>query len=71
VGGVGPHEVTVRVEGDGDPGYHDTAIMLGQSALCLARDELSSEGGVITPSVAMGHALRDRLRAAGLRFDAA
>ena len=49
----------------GDPGYAATAVMLGEAALCLALDEdrLSSGGGVLTPAVAMGDALVDRLRA--------
>lgn len=54
-----------------DPGYGSTAKMLGESALCLALDRLSSEGGVQTPSVAMGGALLDRLRRAGLTFGSA
>ena len=41
--------------------------MLGESALCLAYDPLTSPAGVTTPSVAMGQALLDRLRAAGSR----
>ena len=53
---------------DGDPGYASTSKMLGESALCLARDPLASEGGVLTPSVAMGGALLERLRRAGLTF---
>ena len=53
----------------GDPGYASTAKMLGESALCLARDALDSPGGVTTPSVAMGQPLLDRLRAAGLTFE--
>ena len=52
----------------GDPGYASTTKMLGESALCLAFDELSSSGGVTTPSVAMGGALLERLRSAGLQF---
>jgi short subunit dehydrogenase-like uncharacterized protein len=51
-----------------DPGYSSTAKMLGESALCLARDPLQSSGGVTTPSVAMGQHLLDRLRRAGLTF---
>ena len=57
-----------RVAGDRDPGYGDTARMLGESAVCLALDPLGSGGGVITPRVAMGEALLGRLRAAGLMF---
>ena len=52
-----------------DPGYGSTAKMLGESALCLARDPLRSPGGVQTPSVAMAQPLLDRLRRAGLVFE--
>ena len=55
---------------NGDPGYASTSKMLGESAMCLAFDPLTSEGGVQTPSVAMGAALLDRLRTAGLSFTA-
>ena len=55
----------------GDPGYQSTSKMLGESALCLAYDDLTSEGGVITPSLAMNGALLARLRAAGLTFEPA
>ena len=51
-----------------DPGYGSTAKMLGESALCLALDPLTSPGGVQTPSVAMASHLLDRLRRAGLTF---
>ena len=63
-------DVLVYVAADpaGDPGYASTAKMLGESALCLAYDPLTSEGGVTTPSVAMDGALLDRLRTAGLTF---
>ena len=52
----------------GDPGYRSTSKMLGESALCLAYDPLTSEGGCLTPSVAMDGALLERLRRAGLTF---
>ena len=55
----------------GDPGYKSTSKMLGESALCLAYDELPSKGGVQTPSVAMDGMLLARLRAAGLVFEPA
>jgi short subunit dehydrogenase-like uncharacterized protein len=60
----------LRVEGHGDPGYQLTAVMLGESALCLAIDEekLPNASGVLTPAVAMGRVLRDRLVAAGMTF---
>ena len=52
----------------GDPGYASTSKMLGESAMCLAFDPLASQGGVQTPATAMGGALVNRLRAAGLEF---
>ena len=62
--------IYIAADPAGDPGYASTSKMLGESALCLAFDRLTSEGGVQTPSVAMGGALVDRLRAAGLTFSA-
>ena len=59
---TGP-EYTTTVAAKADPGYNGTAIMLGQSALCLAEDDLTSEGGVLTPAVAMAEPLIERLRA--------
>lgn len=53
----------------GDPGYAATAVMFGESALCLGTDELSSGAGVLTPAVAMGDALANRLRARGFTLD--
>jgi short subunit dehydrogenase-like uncharacterized protein len=55
-----------RVEGDRDPGYGETAKMLGESALCLAFDDLPKEGGLLTSAVAMGSVLIERLRRAGM-----
>ena len=72
IGEAGPNRLVYVVADDhGDPGYASTAKMLGESALCLARDPLTSSGGVTTPSVAMGQALLDRLRRAGLTFEVA
>lgn len=60
---AGAQTLRVRVQGKGDPGYAATSRMLGESAVCLAQDPLSSPGGVLTPAVAMGDALRERLSA--------
>ncbi|MEM8766515.1 MAG: saccharopine dehydrogenase NADP-binding domain-containing protein [Pseudomonadota bacterium] len=61
----------LRIRADRDPGYGATARMLGESAVCLAKDGLSSPGGVLTPAVAMGDALIDRLDDhAGVTFQA-
>lgn len=53
------------VSAQGDPGYAATAVMLGESALCLALDgaHLPPAAGVLTPATAMGDALVERLRA--------
>jgi short subunit dehydrogenase-like uncharacterized protein len=53
----------------GDPGYGETSKMLAESALCLAGDELPELAGQLTPAVAMGQALIDRLQRAGIRFE--
>lgn len=62
---------TLVISGDGDPGYKLTALMLGQAALCLALDseKLPKVAGVLTPATAMGRVLRERLVAAGMKFD--
>jgi len=59
------------IAAQGDPGYTATTIMFGQSALCLAEDDLTSKGGVLTPAVAMGTRLADRLRSHGMTFSVA
>jgi short subunit dehydrogenase-like uncharacterized protein len=62
-----PFELRGRVAGKGDPGYSQTAVMLAESALCLARDggELGCPGGILTPASSMGMRLVERLRRAG------
>lgn len=64
--------VHAKVVGTADPGYGETAKMLGHAALCLAQDEakLPKRAGVLTPATAMGMALVERLRGAGMTFDA-
>jgi len=59
------------VAAQGDPGYAATSVMLGQSALCLALDDLPAPGGVLTPATAMGTALIDRLREADFEISVA
>lgn len=62
--------VRTRVEvSGGDPGYGETSKMLAQAALCLAHDDLPERAGQLTPAVAMGEALIERLRGAGIRFE--
>ena len=67
IGEGGGERVVTEVTG-GDPGYGETAKMLGESALCLAYDELPLLSGQLTTAVAMGQPLLDRLERAGIRF---
>jgi short subunit dehydrogenase-like uncharacterized protein len=68
VGEGGGQRVVTRVSG-GDPGYDETARMLGEAALCVALDELPTGAGQLTTVTAMGDALLDRLTRSGLHFD--
>ncbi len=68
VGTGGGHLVTAEVKG-GDPGYSETSKMLAESALCLAHDDLPALAGQLTPAVAMGQPLIDRLVKAGIKFE--
>jgi short subunit dehydrogenase-like uncharacterized protein len=68
VGEGGGRRVVTQVSG-GDPGYDETAKMLAESALCLAFDELPKSAGQVTTAVAMGEALVERLRKAGIGFE--
>lgn len=63
-------KLQTKVTGDRDPGYGSTAKMLGESAVCLARDIGDKAGGFWTPSTAMGDMLIERLNSkAGLSFE--
>ena len=56
---------TAIVAGNGDPGYGATSKLLAELGLCLAFDEHDSsclEGGVLTPSTAVGKMYVERLR---------
>jgi short subunit dehydrogenase-like uncharacterized protein len=65
-GEAGGQKMSARFSDIMDPGYGSTSKMLAAAATCLAFDKLSSTGGVVTPSVAMGNALSNRLQAAGI-----
>jgi len=63
-------ELRARIKGNRDPGYGATSRMLAESAVCLARDDLDTDGGFWTPSSAMGAELLDRLQQnAGMSFE--
>jgi short subunit dehydrogenase-like uncharacterized protein len=61
--------ITANVKGDMDPGYGSTSKMISEAAVCLAINPGKSSGGFLTPSVAMGSQLIERLQEnAGLTF---
>src|SRR5579875_543232 len=68
VDGEAEPRVLCEVRG-GDPGYGETAKMLAEAALCLVHDELPETRGMVTPAVAMGGALIDRLVRVGIVFE--
>ena len=72
-GAVPGQEARVHMQGIGDPGYAATAVMLSETALCLAMDDNTEYGGgVLTPSTACGKNLAKRLSATGhFRFQTA
>jgi short subunit dehydrogenase-like uncharacterized protein len=59
------------VAAQGDPGYAATSVMLGEAGLALAVDgeRCSARGGVLTPAVAMGDVLVERLRRQGFTLE--
>ncbi|WP_405867191.1 MULTISPECIES: saccharopine dehydrogenase family protein [unclassified Streptomyces] len=67
VGEGGGRRVLTEVAG-GDPGYDETAKMFAESALSLAFDDLPPTAGQVTTAAAMGDALTERLRTAGITF---
>ena len=54
------------IQARGDPGYSATSRMLAESALLLALDLANDQGGVLTPAVAFGLPLVERLYSAGI-----
>jgi short subunit dehydrogenase-like uncharacterized protein len=63
----GSSRIATEVSG-GDPGYGETSKMLSEAAMCLAFDSLPARSGQLTPAVAMGSALTERLQRAGIKF---
>jgi saccharopine dehydrogenase (NAD+, L-glutamate forming) len=68
VGEGGGRRVVTRVSG-GDPGYDETAMMLAESAMALALDDLPPTSGQVTTAQAMGDALLARLHRSGMTFE--
>jgi short subunit dehydrogenase-like uncharacterized protein len=72
--GINPQDrsmdTLIKVSGDMDPGYGSTSKMLGEAAVCLAKDKLTEGGGCWTPASALGGKYLQRLTAsAGLTFE--
>jgi short subunit dehydrogenase-like uncharacterized protein len=67
----GTRKLRGTIRGTSDPGYGETAKMLSEAAVCLAKDGdvIRREGGVLTPAACMGMRLVQRLRDAGMTFD--
>ncbi len=64
--------VHALVAGVQDPGYGETSKMFSHAALCLVEDREKSPrvAGVLTPATALGLPLVERLRGAGMTFEA-
>ncbi len=62
-----------EVAAQGDPGYTATALMMAQTGLAEVlgpeQERANRPTGVLTPAVAYGATLVDRLRAAGMTFE--
>ena len=71
--GIGDEGARVegRVRGQGDPGNRCTVQMLCTCALALVRDRerLPDHGGVLTPAVAFGDVLIERLKDQGMVWE--
>jgi short subunit dehydrogenase-like uncharacterized protein len=66
---TGGHEVRVDIDADGQPGYLTTARMLGEVGLALAESGATPDrAGHLTPAVAVGTGVTERLKEAGVRF---
>jgi len=71
LGMAGEHRIKGMVRGEKDPGYGETALMLAESAICLAleQDKMPENYGVVTTASGMGEALIQKLRDAGMTFE--
>jgi short subunit dehydrogenase-like uncharacterized protein len=66
---VGGNEVRVDIDADGQPGYLTTARMLGEVGLALAESGATPDrSGHLTPAMAVGTGITERLKQAGVRF---
>ena len=63
-------KLSLKVIGDGDPGYLATATMITESGLSILIDEdrLPERYGVLTPASGIGEILAERLKDKGIQF---
>ncbi|MCB9032953.1 MAG: saccharopine dehydrogenase NADP-binding domain-containing protein [Chitinophagales bacterium] len=63
-------KVMTKVSG-GDPGYTETSKMLSETAMLIInqKDQLTLEGGVVTPSGLLGQLLIEKLNSKGIKFE--
>ena len=60
-----------QVVGERDPGYGATSRMIAEAGVALARSRgRGRDGGVLTPALAIGEELLERLPGVGVRFEA-
>ena len=59
------------IYGDKDPGYAGTARMLGESAVCLAKNkkDLPENFGILTPASGIGNILMNKLIDKGMKLE--
>jgi short subunit dehydrogenase-like uncharacterized protein len=66
---AGSHQLSVRVEASGHPGYLATARMLGEAGLMMAEDGTTPDrAGCLTPGLALGTGELKRFERAGMSF---
>jgi short subunit dehydrogenase-like uncharacterized protein len=70
--GLDGQRYMATVAAEGDPGYAATSLMLAEAVLFLASGspELPDRFGVLTPATGLGLPMVQRLRAAGMTFEA-
>jgi short subunit dehydrogenase-like uncharacterized protein len=66
---AGGHDVRVRVDAEGHPGYLATARMLAEAGILLAQDGATpAGGGCVTPALALGAGSAEHFAHARVRF---
>jgi short subunit dehydrogenase-like uncharacterized protein len=70
--GLDGEHYMATVAATGDPGYAATSLMLAEAVLFLASGspDLPDRAGVLTPATGLGMPMIERLRAAGMTFEA-